>query len=273
MLKKLLKYELNATARIFLPLFGAVLLMALINKIFAPLSSESMKAPQIISFLLYLIVVVGTCVMALVVMIQRFYRSLLGDEGYLMFTLPVRTSQHIIVKLLISVMWSFLSALVSFISIMIIVPDNKGFNEVLPAIGDAFKRLHETYGATAFLYEFEFLVALILGSFASILMVYASIAVGHLSNRHKLLVSFGVFVGLSTVSQILFAVMAYIWGNSMLVQGRQIEFVEFEAVGVTNEMIMGMHSIMLFVILFTGILAAGFYYVTNTILKNRLNLE
>ena len=34
MLKKLLKYEIRATARLFLPVFGAILLLAILNNIF-----------------------------------------------------------------------------------------------------------------------------------------------------------------------------------------------------------------------------------------------
>lgn len=42
-------------------------------------------------------------VVTAVILIQRFYKNLLGSEGYLMFTLPVTVSQHLFSKTIIAV--------------------------------------------------------------------------------------------------------------------------------------------------------------------------
>ena len=88
MLSKLLKYELKATGRIFLPLFLALLLFAGINRF--TLSPDEFDAPAMISMIMYIIIMVGMFVMTFIMMIQRFYKNLLSDEGYLMLTLPVK---------------------------------------------------------------------------------------------------------------------------------------------------------------------------------------
>ena len=61
-------------------------------------------------------------VATLIVVIQRFYKSLLGDEGYLMFTIPVKAWQNILNKLLVSMLWTFTSTVIGFGSILILVP-------------------------------------------------------------------------------------------------------------------------------------------------------
>lgn len=48
-------------------------------------------------------------VLTLIIQIQRFSKNLLGDEGYLMFTLPASVSQHITAKLVVAVLLDVLS--------------------------------------------------------------------------------------------------------------------------------------------------------------------
>lgn len=45
MLKKLLKYEIRATARLFLPVFGAILLLAILNNIFSTSTTSPTSRP------------------------------------------------------------------------------------------------------------------------------------------------------------------------------------------------------------------------------------
>jgi hypothetical protein len=62
--------------------------------------------------------------MTLIVLIQRFYKNLLGDEGYLMFTLPVQSWSHILSKLAVSMLWTVVSGGVALCSILFISSNN-----------------------------------------------------------------------------------------------------------------------------------------------------
>ena len=95
---KLMKYEMRSMLRTFLPLWGAILVVALLNR--CTLQIESLRdwlggVPAILMMVLYVIAIIAIAIVALVFMIQRFYNGMLKDEGYLMFTLPVKTSQLI----------------------------------------------------------------------------------------------------------------------------------------------------------------------------------
>ena len=121
MLGKLIKYEWKATARLILPLYLAVVVLAVIYKLLSLLSPHAWQAPQVISMVIYIFLIIATFIMVFVVMIQRFYKNLLTEEGYLSFTLPVQPWKHIISKLLLSLFWVITSVLVAGLSVLIVV--------------------------------------------------------------------------------------------------------------------------------------------------------
>ena len=98
MLRKLLKHEFRATGRIMLPMY----LILLVTAVGSNLAGRGMLDGRyhILNILGVLIVtafgiaICGALLMSFVLMIQRFYKNLLQDEGYLMFTLPASVHQH-----------------------------------------------------------------------------------------------------------------------------------------------------------------------------------
>ena len=99
MLSKLMKYEFKATGRTLLPLYGALLGFALINRIlFRGSLDETINETfgtigniaNFISVFAYGCTMAAVFVVTFFVIVQRFYKNILGDEGYLMNTLPVK---------------------------------------------------------------------------------------------------------------------------------------------------------------------------------------
>ena len=100
MLGKLIKHELRGSGRTMLPF----ILVSLFLSVMAGLSMRAMEHQQDYSWfnILFGIVIflfvaglMAVCIMSVVVVINRFRQNLLGDEGYLMFTLPVSVDQHL----------------------------------------------------------------------------------------------------------------------------------------------------------------------------------
>jgi hypothetical protein len=264
MLSKLLKYETSATTRIFLPLFAAVLALAGIHRVFAMIGNGEMQFPEIISLTVYILVITGTFVMTLVVMIQRFYKNLLSEEGYLMFTLPVRPWAHIFSKLLIAMMWTFLSVIIALLSVMIIASEELMQPRFWQAIGDGLAEFYSIRGAG--MITVEFIAIIILSSACNILMIYASIALGHLAGKQRILAAIGAYIGLNTAVQILAVLVGLIPG---LVN---MESWSYEINNMTDAMPLiqtalgiGLGSQLL--------LAVAFYAITHLVLTRRLNLE
>lgn len=254
MLSKLLKYELKATGRIFLPLFLALLLFAGINRF--TISPEKFGAPAMISMVVYIIIMVGMFVMTFIMMIQRFYKNLLSDEGYLMHTLPVKPWKHIVSKLLVSMLWVVASGIVALISILIIALKKGDITKFTEAFVTSFHQAFVQLGASLYLLSFEIIIGILIGLASGILIIYTSIAIGHLVNQHKMLASFGAFIVLSTLPQILLMLITHISFSH--------DYVGMQSV---------VPRVIAYGIIFTGLLCAAYFAVTNFILSKRLNLE
>ena len=88
MLKKLLKYEFRATARtyggMYLALLAASVLFGGSLWRWNSTNSDTYSALVGLLSLVYTGVIIGTVVVTIMTIVQRFYRNLLGREGYLM---------------------------------------------------------------------------------------------------------------------------------------------------------------------------------------------
>ena len=123
MLGKLLKHEIKATSREYLLLYGAFLIITIFNKIFLEVNTGRRNTMisifQNIFMAAYVLMCMTIFIVTIILIIRRFYKNLLGDEGYLMFTLPVKTYELILSKLIISLLWFVLSFVVFIFSIVI----------------------------------------------------------------------------------------------------------------------------------------------------------
>lgn len=109
MLGKLLKQDFRATARIMLPLYAAVPVLGLFTNLITRLCENQngfliRTIGALVSFV-FSLSLIAAVVTTVVLMILRFYRNLMTDEGYLMFTLPVSTTELIFSKLIVSIVW------------------------------------------------------------------------------------------------------------------------------------------------------------------------
>ena len=111
MLTKLLKYEWKATGRVILPIAGGVLVLNLVSSLLGHFVNNTGHSMPWVGFLtalltvatfLGMLAVLAVCFFASV---QRYYK-LLGEQGYLMLSLPVHAWQHIAAKLICGVLWT-----------------------------------------------------------------------------------------------------------------------------------------------------------------------
>lgn len=121
MFVKLLKWEFRQTGRVMLPVLGGALILyggALGAQALMGLIDGAPVWLDIAGRLLYALAVLTLIVCSTAAFfygVVRFYR-MLGDEGYLMFSLPVTASQHIGAKLIASCTWIILSVCLAFVA-------------------------------------------------------------------------------------------------------------------------------------------------------------
>ena len=260
---KLLKYEWKACARVCLPMYAAVLLLALVNRLTMkePVQQLFYGIPTALMGLLYFGVMVAVFVVTAVILIQRFYKNLLGDEGYLMFTLPVTVSQHIWAKTIIAVVMSILSTIAATLSIGIL---GGGAATVMQNLLQGLvQRPNE------FVVGLEILLWLLICTVVGMLFIYLCIALGHLAKKHRVLMAVVWYFVLSTVLQFLFMFFIMGVGNLPLEgfwQGLQNFFMSIGPAAT-------IHIGMILLCIGTAIPGAAFFLGTRYILKNKLNLE
>lgn len=281
MLRKLLKYELKATSRIFLPMYGLLFLFSIALLImFKNTSGTWGTTPMaIIGFLIgigYTVLVTAIFVMTVVISIQRFNRNLLGHEGYLSLTLPTTIAQHIWAKLLVSCLWVILSCVALVISIMI-MSANDNMMRVLSSIFSSIGKATQMYGGSVWTMGFSLLAVIVTALLQCILGVYMAIAVGSLCPKHRVLTGIGAYAlgGIVQGTAGYFLFKGFDRANGILAGWFQTLSVS-ENVSQVEIDIREMHmfsialgSMAIFFLVFCAI----FFVITHQILKNHLNLQ
>ena len=207
MLGKLLKQDFRATARIILPVYAAVPVLGLFTNLITRLCENQngflIRAIGALVSFVFSLSLIAAVVTTVVLMILRFYRNLMTDEGYLMFTLPVNRHQLIWSKLLSALIYTAASAMAVTLSILLVllpIADWSGFwgnlGELLSSITES---LH--FGVPGPLLLLWIAVLAILTVFSGFLMVYAAIALGHSFSNHKILLSVVFFIAFSLAMQ------------------------------------------------------------------------
>ena len=197
---------MKASARTLLPLYLGTLIVAVICAVQAammvgtgnvnggwwiegPLDSGVITG---FIFLLFFALCVAIMVLTAMIAIQRFNKSLIGDEGYLMFTLPVTHTQLLNSKLIASLLWVVvgtivmgLASLIIFMPVFLAVPDMDWayfWNEVQYMLSQ-----YNPFSQIALS-----VVAGLLTIVATILTVYLSIMIGQMEQCSKYRVAVSV---------------------------------------------------------------------------------
>ncbi|MFC4804919.1 hypothetical protein [Filifactor villosus] len=270
MLGKLIKYEMKSVARYFVPLYALILISSLLLglNVGASMRSglETYGAEGIIPSLLTLILVSGYIalyVITIIMIVTRYSKNLLGDEGYLMMTLPVKTESILHSKWISSMIWMFLSMVVATLSFVLI------FVQVITPehISDMMHTMKMVFGAADKLFLLLILVNMLFGYVAGVCMIYAAISIAHLPPfaKHRTIWAFVIYIVGSNVlgvfiANILEPLMEYYGEGEGLMYGGDLFW------GNINQ-IFGI------ILLIQIVLACGFFLLNHYILSKKLNLE
>ena len=265
MLRKLMKHEFRATGRVMGPLFGLLLIAALAARFSVGVLLESdARFLNLLGGLFvtaFAIAIAGVCVMSLVLMINRFRTNLLGDEGYIMFTLPASVHQQIWSKLIVSAVWFIAAGLAVAAASFILVAQQGFWEEIRRGFAEIFRHLTAYYAFNGTAFLFELLALIFVGCCVLCLEFYAAMAIGHSFANHKVLCSVLSFLGLQFVMQLL---------SGGILVGTNYDLL---AASLPSDGVLAMHSVMLTVIVSTAVFGAVYYVITTMFLKKRLNLE
>ncbi len=266
MLGALMKHELKSVGRVMLPIYGAFLAISILlgTSLYIWDGSgniDSFAGDIVISIagVIYALLAIAIFVLTIILIIQRFYKNLLGNEGYLCFTLPVSTNAHIANKLISAVIWTLCGVAVGVISLIILglffVSPGEiffGLERVLDEI-----ELYFSSGQIA-LYAVEVFVCAVLACVLIAAKVYASIATGQLWTNHRVLGAVAAYIIFGIAETVLLNI-AGIVGNNVNVD------IAFDNSGIS--------TMFIFVIAGQAVLIAAYWAVTYVMLDRKLNLQ
>lgn len=270
MLRKLLKHEFRATGRIMGPLYLVLLATSVGMRVSLQLlnhtDSRLLRMLGGLLALAYVVAILGVCFAAFGLMIQRFYRSLLTDEGYLMFTLPVSVHQHIWSKLIVSTAWFFATGAAVMVSMLVMSVDGTFLPALIREMRNIFDAMTAYYALNGTVIVLEFAALCFLGCVAFALQFYAAMAVGYSRPNHKMAWSVAFFF--------LFQFAAQILGTTALVVLDESPLHHLLMnVDIHITPMLGIHIGMGLMIGCVVVYGAVFYAVTAYFLKRHLNLE
>ena len=216
MLGKLLKYEFRATGRSMLPVLGVMTLLVALANVSVRVLDKNIGGFLAVLFGLIIfatvIAVIAAEIMPIVVMVTRFYRNLLGGEGYLMHTLPASVHSLVWSKLIVSCVWMLLTNLVIFLlgglsalhlgdlslgQIMAGFPSSAEIRAALEQMGVG--------GGDVTLLLVEMALIVVLVQLVTCLHFYAAMSLGHIFTKHKGLFSVLFFLGFSYLFSAIFS--------------------------------------------------------------------
>lgn len=277
MLGKLIKQELRATSRVMLPLIAAVLVLAILSGISVVLLDREqdmgfMTVVFVLILIAFVVCVFAVCVAALVVMIERFYKNLLGSEGYLMFTLPVSVDALVWAKLIVSFIWFAVTAVAVLLAMMLMVVVSANFAFTCEDAAIVRSAVHEMFariGAGNVIgVTLETLAALFITSVTTCLHFYFAMAIGQSFANHKgawsVVFYFIISIGVSVLSG---TVLGALNGSGLL---------DHFEITVNNLSLSGgfaaVHAVLIGNIILSAVLGAILYFPITALLKKRLNL-
>lgn len=218
MLGKLLKHEFRATGRVMLPVLGVLILIALLFNVSVRFydANSTVLVNVLFAFVVFAFVagIIAAEIIALVLMINRFYKNLLGEEGYLMHTLPVTVHELVWSKIIVSFVWFLLTNLVILLVIGCTALFLSGTNlteafRFYPGWNELWSEMREfgLYPRHFIVLGFEYLLLLLLGGVTTCLHFYAAMSLGHCFANHKGLFSVLAFIGISMAFNILSSIV------------------------------------------------------------------
>lgn len=265
MLGTLMKYEMKAVGRILLPLYGAWIITAVLlgfslggngyneNVLFITLTA-----------ILYAMVSLAAVIMTTIILIQRFYKNLLGNEGYLMFALPVTTGRHITNKVISAAVWTLAGTVVAILTGMAIIITIEGFasfwDEMVFIAGDI--KIAVEREPSSLLVILEFVILALVAAAETAAKIYAAIAIGHMWSNHRVLGAFGAYIGIGIVESLLANFAGLIINTGI-----------FDRIFGGMDYMMQLHLTMIGMILLAALLTAVYWFVCWIILDKKLNLE
>ena len=280
MLGKLIKHEFRATGRLMAPLFGALVLLALVVRandlVFQHVESHSafLNILNTLLIIAYVLALFGVMVFSTVLMIKRFHQNFLTDEGYLMFTLPTSVHSLLWSKLITAALFFIFTFLADALAVAIVVWRGGTARDLFESIVGLFRELNSFYMANGIALALEILALLLVSLLVTCLLFYAPMSIGYSFANHKGLLSVVFYFVIQAVLQIFgVAVLSGVVSDTAfhrLLTDAMDNLCRTDTAAAAMQAAHGTMLLALFTELFLGVLL---YFLTYVMLRKHRNLQ
>lgn len=275
MFSKLIKYDFKSMFRTLAPLLMAFIVVGLLAGFALPSVDNGGVVATLAGGILILLLVgltVAAYVVTLILVIRRFYKNLLDDEGYLTFTLPTGPFSILMSKAVTAYICTVLSFIAGVISYCLLFFVFITRSEGLPSISEFFTQLSKyislidfnAWGIVAI-----FILTVLVQIYTKIVKLYAAMMVGHQFNDHKVFMSFVSYIIISVLETLVSEVFVIVSGTSTSLVGN----VNVSSVNGFYSISGGPSTFLILGLLFNILLAVIYTVVTYLFMRDKLNLE
>lgn len=218
-------------------------------------------------FMMLVFGIVGVVLVVRYFFFYRYYKNLFTDHGYLMNTLPVKSTDLILSKLIVGVIWQYLIGIVVAVSItcmilaLLVNVGEMNISDIQEGIRQFFDVMRETFQDEDFMEMLPFLicyiVVIILWPISELMIMYTAVGIGQLNKKHKFLVSVFILIGFNMARNLI---------SNMI--SLPFNLVSYDLPPRYTINILG--AIWLVIIIGTII---GLYFANKYFLEKKLNLE
>jgi len=272
MMGKLIKYEMRSAFKRLGVLWLAAFAMLVVNAFllnyfiieeeYLDIIMDKMPLVGVMMVTLPIMLVVITCIavvlMPFIYIVARFGKGLLGDEGYLMFTLPVKTRELVLSKAITAFVVQTISSLVASVPIFVIgALHPKGMADFF----SEFFTIYSEMGVNPVVYTVIVSLTAIVAVIETIFRLYLCMSLGHLAKKHRVAWSVGAYVGLNYAVGAISACVQLMSTCGYIYNQMNSDTIRFPM----GSLVSGLCCYIVFVVVE--------YILVNHILKKRLNLE
>ncbi len=271
MLSKLIKYEFRSTYKILTVLYVLVLLIApfgtsgrvFLDKLYnMNIINSDLYDIFVASYIfLYVIILMSANFITIYFLVNRFYKNMTSNEGYLMHTLPVSVHELLLSKIIVSSIWTLIAGIATVSSVIILISGFTGFENIINVISYLFQEIFSFAPISNTIIIIELIIMGIISLPLGIMVFYTSVCIGHTVKKHKLLGSVAGYIGITTAFNILSSLFSPFY------------FTVFSKMESVSNIYAPITMVFLISILISVSMLIGLYFIMQYILKNHLNLE
>ena len=267
MVKKLFRHEFNAFWRILFPVWGLLMGISVLGRLIQLFENDTVGygIVRTSTIIFYVAALVVSLLFPFVFAIIRYHRNLFTGEGYLSFTLPVTCFQHVLVKVTTTFAVQLLTLVVGFVSMMVITFGDV-FTEIMKAIGYLYPYFYNQleWGMNLPFFLLEGLLVLMVAYISEVLLYYACISLGQTFKKNRGLAALGVYFGYYFVRQVL--------GTIVILIGSVVDW-EPLMVWVRENTFTAVHIALYGLLVLYALLTVGYFAISHSVIRRRLNLE